>query len=168
MYSPLCIANYFIYKSIDEGLKITPMKVLKLVYIAHGWHLGIRKEPLITEQTEAWKYGPVVESVYRAFKKYGKNDIDSMQFLSNQDKSEFNDLLSNDNDRALLDRVWDVYKDYSGTELSSLTHLPNTPWHTTWHKEGGSLKSGAIIPNSSIRIYYEEKAKRSTRELVNA
>jgi len=82
MYNPLAVANYFIYKSIDEGVSITPMKVLKLVYIAHGWHLGIRKEPLITEQTEAWKYGPVVESVYIAFKKYGKNDIDAMQFFS--------------------------------------------------------------------------------------
>ena len=168
MYNPLAVANYFIYKSIDEGVSITPMKVLKLVYIAHGWHLGIRKEPLITEQTEAWKYGPVVESVYVAFKKYGRNDIDAMQFFSKKDKSEFNELLANFNDRALLDKVWEVYRNYTGTELSALTHMPDTPWFTTWNKEGGSLKSGAIIPNAAIRSYYEKKAQTSSEELVNS
>lgn len=168
MYNPLSIANYFVYKSIDEGVSITPMKVLKLVYIAHGWHLGLRKEPLITEQTEAWKYGPVVESIYRVFKKFGRNDIDSVQFFTKNDKSEFNDLLINLNDRALLDRVWEVYKDYTGTELSSLTHMEDTPWYTTWNKEGGSLKSGAIIPNAAIRAFYEEKAHVSTEKLVNS
>lgn len=168
MYSPLAIANYFIYKSIDEGVSITPMKVIKLVYIAHGWHLGVRKEPLITEQTEAWKYGPVVESIYRIFKKFGRNDIDGLQFPASSDKSEFNDLLTDINDRSLLDKVWEVYKDYTATELSSLTHMPDTPWYTTWNEKGGSLKSGAIIPNASIRTYYENKAQTSTKKLVNS
>lgn len=152
---------------MDEGVSITPMKVLKLVYIAHGWHLGIRKEPLITEQTEAWKYGPVIESVYRVFRKFGRNDIDSLQFLSKDDKAEFTDLLKNTDDRALLDRVWEVYRDYTATELSSLTHMPETPWYTTWNEKGGSLKSGAIIPNAAIRTYYENKAQTSARKVVN-
>lgn len=168
MYSSLSIANYFVYKSMDEGVSITPMKVLKLVYIAHGWHLGIRKEPLIMEQTEAWKYGPVIESVYRVFKKFGRNDIDSLQFLSKDDKMEFTDLLKNEDDRALLDRVWEVYRDYTATELSSLTHMPETPWYTTWNEKGGSLKSGAIIPNAAIRAYYEGKAQVSASKVANS
>jgi uncharacterized phage-associated protein len=148
MYNPITIANYFIYKSIDEGMPITPMKVLKLVYIAHGWHLGLRKEPLLTEQTEAWKYGPVVESVYRAFKIFGKGDIDGLKFFSRSDKTEFDELLSNQDDKLFLDKIWDTYKPFSGTQLSNLTHMENTPWYITWHENGGSLMHGAIIPNN--------------------
>lgn len=161
MYNPITIANYFIYKSIDVGEPITPMKVLKLVYIAHGWHLGLRKEPLLTEQTEAWKYGPVIQSVYRAFKEYGKEDIDKVRFYSTRDKMEFSELLSNEEDINFLDKIWSVYGSYSGTQLSTLTHMKNTPWHITWHEKGGNLTTGAIIPNSLIRSHYEEKATLS-------
>jgi len=158
MYNPNTIANYFIYKSIDEGLRITPMKVLKLVYIAHGWHLGLIKEPLLTEQAEAWKFGPVIESVYQTFKNYGKQDIDSMNLSYKIVRSEFENLIKNDNDRAFLDKVWNVYKKFSGSQLSSLTHLPDTPWDITWNKNKGSLKHGAIIPNALIKEHYERKA----------
>ena len=159
MYNPITIANYFIYKSIDEGSCITPMKVLKLVYISHGWHLGLRKEPLLTEQTEAWKYGPVIGSVYQAFKKYGKSDIDQIQIQNNEIKIQFYNLLNNSEDRLFLDKIWSVYKKYSGTQLSSLTHLEGTPWYVTWHDKGGSRKDGAIIPNALIREYYLNKSE---------
>lgn len=163
MYNPLTIANYFIYKSIDEGVPITPMKVLKLVYIAHGWHLGLNKEPLITEQAEAWKYGPVVQSVYKSFKIFGRNDIDGIKFYNLGDKREFEELKGCSEDRLFLDKIWEIYKGYSGTQLSSLTHMPNTPWYTVWHKNGGSLREGAIIPNSLIKSHYEEKASVNSK-----
>jgi uncharacterized phage-associated protein len=159
MYNPITIANFFIYKSIDEGMPITPMKVLKLVYIAHGWHLGLRKEPLLTEQTEAWKYGPVVESIYRAFKDFGKEDIDKVRFFTRGDKKELEELMSSNEDVQFLEKIWSTYKLYSGVQLSSLTHLPNTPWDITWNKNGGSLMNGAIIPNSLIKEHYIEKAR---------
>ena len=53
----------------------TPMQLLKLVYIAHGWTLGICATPLITEQVEAWKYGPVIPDLYQHVKKYGSSSI---------------------------------------------------------------------------------------------
>ncbi|TBN16334.1 Panacea domain-containing protein [Hyunsoonleella pacifica] len=163
MYNPITIANYFIYKAIDLGEQITPMKVLKLVYISHGWHLALRKRPLITEQTEAWKYGPVIESVYKAFKDFGKGDIDTLRFFTLKDKMEFSELLSNDSDVKFLEKIWSTYKSYSGIQLSSLTHMRNTPWYTIWHEKGGSLTNGAIIPNSLIRSHYEEKAVVNNR-----
>ena len=47
------------------------MKVQKLVYFAHGWHLGITKKPLINEQVEAWPYGAVIPSLYDYLKQWG-------------------------------------------------------------------------------------------------
>ncbi|MCD8455896.1 DUF4065 domain-containing protein [Xylella taiwanensis] len=46
------------------------MQVLKLVYIAHGWHLGFRQEPLLNKRVEAWRHGPVIRSLYEKVKKY--------------------------------------------------------------------------------------------------
>jgi|GEM_PF-5349088 len=37
-YSPSVIANYFLDRASKEGRAVTPMQLLKLVYIAHGWH----------------------------------------------------------------------------------------------------------------------------------
>ncbi len=75
MENAVAIANYFVRKSLDSGIPVTPMKLVKLVYVAHGWYLGLTGEPLIAEGVQAWKYGPVVPSVYDKFKMYGGSAI---------------------------------------------------------------------------------------------
>jgi len=164
MYSSISVANYFIEKSFDEGFIITPMKVLKLVYIAHGWHLGITGNPLITEQTEAWKYGPVVPSVYHTYKFFGSNDINEIIIPNNQIRSDFKLLCSDKFASVLLDKVWEEYKIYSGLQLSDMTHRENTPWEITWNKNHGSKLSGAIIPNNLIQKHYSEKLQLSNSD----
>ncbi|NRA48670.1 MAG: SocA family protein [Phaeodactylibacter sp.] len=156
-YKSVSIANYFIEKAIYDGVEITPMKVLKLVYIAHGWYLAVADNPLITEQTEAWKYGPVVPNVYHTFKAYGKNDISEIHQSDVVIRKDFRLLKEDDKTLLFLDRIWEVYKKFSGGQLSSLTHQKDTPWYITWNKNGGSLKDGAIIANRLIKQYYKEK-----------
>ena len=160
MYSPVTIANYFIKKSIEEGVEMTPMKVLKLVYIAHGWHLGLFDEELISEQVQAWKYGPVVRSVYQEFKHYGNRDIEGLSFKSTFEKEEFGQLKEK-GVYHLLDKIWEVYKDYTGLQLSTLTHQPGTPWYQIWEEKRGKLSGTEIIPNDLIKGHYEKKARRS-------
>ncbi|HHW4672860.1 MAG TPA: hypothetical protein ACQGQF_03380 [Xylella fastidiosa subsp. pauca] len=48
-YSPTTIANYFLRRASQEGRALTSMLVFNLVYIAHAWHLGFGKQPLIDE-----------------------------------------------------------------------------------------------------------------------
>lgn len=45
------------------------MQVIKMAHIAHGYSLAIHNEPLVDEAVEAWKYGPVVPSLYYRAKK---------------------------------------------------------------------------------------------------
>ena len=54
---------------------LTPIHILKLVYIAHGWSLAIGEHPLIRNEIEAWEYGPVIRSLYDAVKRYGRDPI---------------------------------------------------------------------------------------------
>ena len=153
MYNPGIIANYFVQKSFDTGIELTPMKLVKLVFIAHGWHLGIEGEPLINEVVQAWKYGPVISSVYHDFKKFGTFQITEPKFIPdcNYQEIDIDTIL-------ILDRVWEQYNRFTGPQLSNLTHQPNTPWDIIWNQENGKNEISAIIPNELIRKYYKSKA----------
>jgi uncharacterized phage-associated protein len=154
MYHPLQIANYFINKSFQTGVLLTPMKLLKLVYLAHGWNLGIRGQNLITEAAEAWKYGPVIRSVYDMFKKYGTAEITSMA-------NSYAHSNIDEDSKKLLDKVWDVHKDYNGLQLSTITHEPGSPWDLAWNRDGGNSTPCKIIPNDSIKDYYLSKSNQN-------
>src|SRR5208282_4587731 len=70
-YPSMAVANWF----IENLSRVDPLKLQKLVYFAHGWHLALRDQPLIDELVEAWDYGPVVPSLYHQFKRYGNQSI---------------------------------------------------------------------------------------------
>lgn len=160
----LAIANYFIQKANDECISMTPMKVLKLVYISHGWHLAFYSSPLIEEEVLAWKYGPVIHSVYREFKIYGDTNINDTGFFFNH-KMEMVTPIPEKGKWAFLDRVWEVYKKFNGIELSALTHETGTPWDTVWNVRKGKDIKNAVIPNEVIKTYYDKKAQASKRSL---
>ena len=146
MYQPLTISNYFIQKSHETGYSVTAMKLIKLVYIAHGWYLALNKgKSLINEAIQAWKYGPVIHSLYHKLKKYYQYDILSIDFPTSEEIDK--------EDKIFLDKIWEVYGEYDGLQLSTTTHQPETPWDETYKKG----KKFIQIPNNVIQKYYEKK-----------
>lgn len=71
----IAVANYFIQKTQDARRAITPMKCMKLVIIAHGWHLAKTGKPLLSEPVLAWKYGPGISTLYTEIKEYKDKPI---------------------------------------------------------------------------------------------
>lgn len=62
-YSAKDIAMAFVKKAIESGKPVTQMQLQKMVYFAHGLHLANTKgEPLVKEEFQAWRYGPVIFS----------------------------------------------------------------------------------------------------------
>jgi len=166
MYQPITIANYFIKKHGKANSTMTPMKLVKLVYIAHGWYLGITGNPLLDENPEAWKYGPVIPSVYHRFKRYGRNPIN--EIVGNEDPEN---VLS-DEVKSFLDRIWLVYGKYSAIQLSAKTHEKGTPWYQVWNRKvekvgyGWEAFSLYQIPDTLIQDYY--KAKLNTNKATQS
>jgi uncharacterized phage-associated protein len=155
MESPIAVANFFINKSLETGMELTPMKLVKLVYISHGWYLGLTESPLISEAVEAWKYGPVIPDLYYEFKQYGSDQIKNVQF----DIPTMKFPIVTDKDTVqFLNKIWDVYGSMTGTQLSTLTHLEGTPWYITWHERGGKNSQSVQIPNDLIQKHYKQKA----------
>ena len=164
MENALIIANYFIKKSLDSGVEVTPMKALKLVYLAHGWYLGLIGQPLISEGVEAWQYGPVVPSVYDRFKGYGGKQITELCPVPVPGpKIRYYDI-SDPQLTEFLDKIWDVYKGFSGVELSASTHQEGTPWYKTWYGDGGSRRRNATIPNDLIKDHYKKLAEKNAEK----
>ncbi len=62
-------------KGLTRGAVLTPLQVLKLVYLAHGWCLGVHTQPLIDESVEAWRAGPVIRPLYNVIKQDGSSGI---------------------------------------------------------------------------------------------
>lgn len=146
----LAVARFFIEKAAQDQQPITPMKLIKMAYIAHGWMLGFTGTPLIGEPIEAWKYGPVVRSIYRYFRDYGGNPIASEEAINLPSLKEQAQV------QELLESVWNVYSRFDGLQLSTMTHKPQTPWYRAWYEEGGSRRSSALISDDRIAEYYRK------------
>lgn len=162
-YSAKAIANYFLTKYGRHG--ISPLKLQKLVYIAHGWHMALLDGDLLVddEYVEAWQYGPVFPSLYHEFKDLGSKRVtrkaEDISFVESEDDFAFiapEVPESDDRTRKLLDRIWEVYGKFTGGQLSSLTHAEGTPWSEVRRKNTGMRN--VHIPNELIRKHYEEKA----------
>ncbi len=54
------------------------MHVLKLPYICYGWMLAIHGKLLVVESAEAWRYGPIIPEVYRRYKAFAGDPIDTV------------------------------------------------------------------------------------------
>jgi uncharacterized phage-associated protein len=148
METPAAVANFFLHKSFDTGIPINPIKLFKLVYLAHGWHLAINDEPLISEAVQAWRYGPAIASLYEAFEHIGNEAITSL-VTENKGGSDLQIPIVNDPDTILLlNKVWEVYKGYNSLQLSTLTHTKNTPWEII------RKQKQLLIPNNLIQQYY--------------
>lgn len=164
MVHALVVANYFVSKSLATGKELTPQKLIKLVYLAHAWHMALKGEPLLSEGIQAWKYGPVVSSVYYQFLHYGNSQITELYFDATTSTYP---IVKEKSLKLFLDDVWNLYGEYSGLVLSSNTNQTNSPWDIAWNAQGRRKKEGIIIPNDLISKYYQEKANgQKTRHLA--
>jgi uncharacterized phage-associated protein len=59
------VADAILKIAKEQGKPLTPLKLMKLVYIAHGWHMAIENQDLFNNRIEAWKYGPVIPDLYQ-------------------------------------------------------------------------------------------------------
>jgi uncharacterized phage-associated protein len=157
-YPSVAVANWFI-ENLDDG--VSPLKVQKLVYFAHGWHLALYNEPLIDEVVQAWEYGPVVPGIYRRFRRYGNQNIErlGMEYrIDDENVHAETPRVPNEDKRTirLLRRIVEVYGDLTAGQLSTMTHQPDTPWYPI-HQRNPNRK-GVEIPDDEIKKYFRQIA----------
>jgi uncharacterized phage-associated protein len=147
MHSCTQVANRLLQLAHAAGVALTPMQLIKLVYMCHGWMLGLHGRPLIREQVQAWKFGPVIPELYRHLRQYGGRPV--TRLLPSTEESEFSPLEAN-----LIEQVFAQCGTYDGVQLSEMTHQIGSPWHQTWDPEVWNR----VIPNEVIRAYHARLA----------
>lgn len=157
--SPQAIANYFLDRADAEGVQITPLKLVKMVYIAYGWFLALTNERPFNEPIEAWQHGPVVPSIYHEFKKFGRQPISQRATDFDLDTLEGFVPRIDDSDKVanlILDKVWAAYRNFSAWALRNKTHEVGTPWSKVYRPD----KHGVPLRDNDIREHYRERIKR--------
>ena len=164
MHSPKSVANYFLELADAKGESISPMKLQKLVYYAHGWYAGYTQQPLIDEAVEAWQYGPVIPSLYHEFKRFGAGDIKGKAIDFDLRGPTEVATPSDQKIRTFLENVWKSYGGYTGVTLSEMTHAIGTPWDVTWGKCPGVR--GQDIPFTQIVEWFGAAVAKTQQQVV--
>ncbi len=149
MWDSRTVGNWFVTRADREGERLSVMKIIKLAYIAHGWHLEMYDEPLLSCKVSAWDYGPVIETLYRAFRKQKLDVTKTVRVRA----PELSGRTIN-----VLEQVWNTYSHMSDERLSSITHAPDSAWNIVSKvgllpSVGGSL----TIPDDLIKLVFKMK-----------
>ena len=162
-YPAIAVANFFLGKSA-----LSPMKLEKLVFFAHGWRLAFNGIPLIDEPVIACTYGLRIESLHRdEFVVDGliTNRAACLQFRDGMLSFRPAELPDDNSLKILLNRIWEVYSSYTDVQLCNSTHLDNEPWTMVqkFYSTMG-IPEGTIIPNELIRYCFERKLNESVEK----
>lgn len=149
MHEPTAAAKTMLVEADRLGLQLTNLKIQKLLYLAHGLMLARHQTPLLNEPFRAWKYGPVVESLYHRLKVFGPDAVSA--------SDPFIDpwpAISADAHQS-KQAIVDVLKQFglkSGGQLVSLSHAPGGPWAQVYQADTSSSEIG----NDLIEPYFRQ------------
>lgn len=127
-----------------SGWNITNLKLQKMLYISHLYYLGNKGEALISEEFEAWLYGPVLPSLYHKTKEFADRPVGNI----------FSNLASyNDNEELkFIEETYKKISNHSAWDLVLMTHLKGGAWEKNFDENEKHTK----IPNADILEEYKK------------
>lgn len=157
VHEAIIVADYLLAHS---DVPLTSLHLNKITYVCHAWCLAGLDKPLIYENVEAWKFGPVIASLYHALKRYGREPISKLissdVYLTNRSQLEIEKIKLKEKfvseELEIIDTVLKTYKNYSGAELIQITHEKDAPWDSTFNKKVLNL----VISNEKIKTHFKK------------
>ena len=154
MYSAESVANAFLDLARRNSKVLTNMQLQKLVYIAHGYSLAKLRQPLFYNNIHAFEWGPVIPNIYKPLSKYGAGEV--KDYLLTQEPP----VAEDGQEMEIIKEVWEEYGQFSGLELSALTHRKGSPWSETWRTNPFGVISDELIAEYYRRDLYERFANQ--------
>lgn len=131
-------------KFILSVFPMSHLKLQKILYLCYEKFLKKTGIPLFKDEIYAWKYGPVVESVYHQYKIYGSDVIpyeEDDTVIIPVDKitipPSFMRILVSEHGEVALSIILTVlkkYGKYTAGELVEITHMEGTPWKKVYRE----------------------------------
>lgn len=151
-YDPRAVANLMLDEAERLGIKLTNLSLQKLLYFAHGIYLMQTKEPLVSGYFEAWQYGPVHPSAYRAFRDAGSAAISFRATGQDPLTGQPRPLQTPDEPRliGLLQQVLNSYGRMPSGRLVDLSHAKDSPWWYVVQQARAEVAFGLRISDTVI------------------
>lgn len=144
MIKSMDIADYFVQSSINQGIEINNLKLQKLLYYFYAKNLVENKGNIFDEKFEKWQYGPVLPTVYHAYKQFEGADIKEVpnRYVFNDltgefEKSSFDESKLHEDLRKCIDSFVSRLKNYDAFDLVERTHK-----HDEWKKDELRIQMG--------------------------
>lgn len=152
MYRAIDVAKEFLTLHLNTNPNkndFTHLKIQRLVYISHGWNLGLFEERLIKEDVEAWQHGPVIRELHEILKRI-RRPLEENDFPTDAEK------IKEERSKKLVKKIFDVYGKHTAGKLVDITYKEGTPWYKTTEDNISFYKT--VIPVNDIKGYYEKLA----------
>lgn len=137
-YSALEVAKYVIFYEHSKGREISNLRLQKLLYFIQAKFYSTTGKPCFSDEMEAWEFGPVVASVYHAFKIFGSFDINITPVIINIDTES----------KLLINNILDSCADYPTYQLVEISHK-QAPW-----LQARNNYFNKIISSDSMRLFF--------------
>jgi len=144
------VCNSILKRSFDESISVTPMKLQKILYFIYRDYYQKTHTKLFLDNFQPWQYGPVITSVYDEFKSFGAKPISRFAKDANGNALIVNEVAVPDITTSIA-VMWAICKNFSGTHLSQITHLPGSAWKKAVDNQYGILRDEDIL-NDTTRI----------------
>ncbi len=151
------VANRMLEMGWKKDTSMTVMQLIKLVYIAHGWHLTLMNgAPLTLDKPQAWIYGPVYPPIYYGCGRTGSRPVTARIV----DKTVGFDVVGefSKETEEIMEAVVESYGKFHAFELSNMTHQEGSPWSITNKNE----PRYSIIPDILIKEHFDERSKNQS------
>ena len=156
LHDAKAVANYLIKRSVDDGIPFSALKLQKMVYFCHAWTLALCKYPLIYQPIMAWEYGPIIRDLFEV--------VSDMNNCSNElvtTRIKFVVPVEfNDDEKKIVDRVYDQYSPCTTNTLCAIAHAPTTPWAIVNKAVSGEV----VISDTLIEQHYTKKGEENVKE----
>lgn len=150
------IANLLLSEFDSARFDVTNLKLNKVLFYVHAFHLVRHRQPLIKNHFEAWEHGPVVRVVYHEFKIFGSAPITKLAQHLNYETGREEVIAFGDLDPALREFIMSVashYMQFTASQLREMTHKSGGPWHQVYTSSPESRGLRDRIPNELIQNY---------------
>ena len=161
------VADYMLASAtLDYGLNLDQLQLNKLLYITNGFVLQDRDEPAFHNPVEAWKYGPVIRTVWEAYNDWGNTPIGVLDMCRTPLGNKTETIKRRDELLKIIGRdvagvvggVLEEYGQCTGGELVDMTHRKGTPWSDAYRRGRNN-----VIPTESIANFYRSLSNHNAR-----
>lgn len=132
-FSAAHVSNSILKRAFRDGVPVTPMKLQRILFFAAAeYSKATSGEALFGELFQAWKYGPVLPSVYDQFASFRNRPIGRYAKDATGQSFAIAGTSTDCTLNCVLDAVWLATKHLGPLELSHVSRIPGSAWYCAW------------------------------------